>query len=107
MAKFVTWLQIYQIYGRKPVDEVHVILRRYNSSYIILEDSICMQPTTNQCGTPTLIDMYNGVVSDQHWPADPGLVSMWLCTVLLCVFTGLLHVHVVRIIPAESSCNTS
>ena len=71
MAKFVTWLQIYQIYGRKPVDEVHVILRRYNSSYIILEDSICMQPTTNQCGTPTLIDMYNGVVSDQHWPADP------------------------------------
>ena len=54
--------QIYQIYGRKSAEEVHSILRSYGVSYVILEDSICMQPPTNLCATPHLVDIYNGVV---------------------------------------------
>ena len=51
------------MYGRKSAAEVHDILRGYDVSYIILEDSICMQPPTNLCATPHLVDIYNGVVS--------------------------------------------
>ena len=51
------------MYGRKSAAEVYDILRGYDVSYIILEDSICMQPPTNLCATPHLVDIYNGVVS--------------------------------------------
>ena len=56
------FLQLYQIYAKKPASEVHEILVRYNTSYIILEDSICLAPT-NRCNLGSTMDLANGHVS--------------------------------------------
>jgi hypothetical protein len=44
-------------------EEVHKILKERDSHYIILEDSICLAPSKNNCRTGDLIDMDNGIVS--------------------------------------------
>ena len=54
--------QLYQIYAKKPASEVHEILVRYNTSYIILEDSICLAPTS-RCNLGSNMDLANGHVS--------------------------------------------
>ena len=41
---------------------MHEILVRYNTSYIILEDSICLAPT-NRCTLGSNMDLANGHVS--------------------------------------------
>jgi len=50
------------MYGRRTAEDVHAILRRYQSSYIILEDSICLSRSKDGCGLPDIIDVDNGVV---------------------------------------------
>ena len=54
--------QLYQIYAKKPASEVHEILVRYNTSYIILEDSICLAPIS-RCNLGSNMDLANGHVS--------------------------------------------
>lgn len=54
--------QLYQIYGRRTPKDIHDILTKYKSSYIILEDSICLAPSKG-CRTPDIVDIDNGVVS--------------------------------------------
>jgi len=56
--------QLYQIYAKASPEEVYDVLRRYNSSYIILEDSICLAAGSNgRCNLPTTMDLANGHVS--------------------------------------------
>ncbi|XP_036370347.1 probable C-mannosyltransferase DPY19L3 isoform X1 [Octopus sinensis] len=55
---------IYQIYGRKPPEEIYKILTHYKTTHIILEDSICLAPSRNGCRTPDLIDVVNGELPD-------------------------------------------
>ncbi|XP_023930612.1 probable C-mannosyltransferase DPY19L3 [Lingula anatina] len=64
--------ELYQMYGRRTPEDVWTIMKKYNASYIILEDSICMAPS-DDCRTPDIIDMDNGVIPD-HGNFSPGLV---------------------------------
>ena len=50
------------MYGRRTPEEVHSILVKFNASYIILEDSICLAASRGGCRLPDLIDVSNGVV---------------------------------------------
>uniref|UniRef100_K1R1G3 Dpy-19-like protein 3 n=1 Tax=Magallana gigas TaxID=29159 RepID=K1R1G3_MAGGI len=65
--------ELYQIYGRRTPQDVHDILTKYKSSYIILEDSICLAPSKG-CRTPDIVDIDNGIIPD-HGKAEPGLVK--------------------------------
>lgn len=57
---------VYQIYGRRTAEDVHQLLKSIDAHYIILEDSICLAPSDN-CRTPDLIDLDNGVVPDNGY----------------------------------------
>nr|CAH8865618.1 unnamed protein product [Trichobilharzia regenti] len=54
--------QLYQIYGRKSLDEVYSILRNYSIDYFIIETSICFTKSTG-CREADLIDFENN-----EWP---------------------------------------
>ena len=56
--------QLYQMYARVEPEDVHSILTRYNTSYIILEDSICMAYSDDGCKLNDVMDLSNGVVSN-------------------------------------------
>lgn len=58
-------MQLYQIYGRRTPEDVHSILKSFNSSYIILEDSICLARPKDNCRTTDIVDLDNGIVSDE------------------------------------------
>ncbi|KAL3983281.1 Q-cell neuroblast polarization family protein [Acanthocheilonema viteae] len=51
-------LQLYQMYGRKTLAEMHEILTVHKVDYIILEDSICLATSTG-CSTKDLVDVAN------------------------------------------------
>jgi len=51
-------LQLYRMYGRQSAEDVHAVLQKYNASYVILEDSICLRPTQGGCGLPSLVDAH-------------------------------------------------
>lgn len=53
--------QLYQINRRRTSQNVYDILTKYKSSFIILEDSICLAPS-NGCRTPDIVDIDNGIV---------------------------------------------
>ncbi|XP_071112978.1 protein C-mannosyl-transferase DPY19L3-like [Haliotis cracherodii] len=55
--------ELYQIYGKREPADVHAILKKHKSNYIILEDSICRAASTG-CRVPDLIDFDNGQVPD-------------------------------------------
>lgn len=65
--------QLYQTYGKRTPEDVHAILHDYKTSYIIMEDSICLAPSNNGCRLPDLIDVDNGVIPDSG-KREPGLV---------------------------------
>ncbi|KAH7728405.1 dpy-19-like protein 3 [Aphelenchoides avenae] len=50
--------RLYAIYGRKTASEVHEMLKREQSQFIILEDSICLAPSTG-CSTNDIVDVSN------------------------------------------------
>ncbi|VDN03459.1 unnamed protein product [Thelazia callipaeda] len=56
-------LQLYQMYGRKNPGEIYEILKANKVDYIILEDSICLAPSTG-CSTNDLVDIANGDTPD-------------------------------------------
>ncbi len=49
------------MYARRTPADVADILRKYEVSYIILEDSICLSPRQG-CRLPDLLDLDNGQV---------------------------------------------
>ena len=50
------------MYAKTSPEVVHAILKKYDASYIIMEDSICMA-LNNECGLPVQLDVDMGVVS--------------------------------------------
>jgi len=63
--------ELYQMYGKVSPLEVHKNLRKYNTSFVILEDSICLAHR-ERCSTPDIIDLTNGHIPDDgiRQPAD-------------------------------------
>jgi len=55
--------EIYQMYGKVSPASVHSLLTKYNTAYIILEDSICLAHR-ERCSTPDIIDLTNGHIPD-------------------------------------------
>ena len=59
-------LQLYKIYGRVSPLEAWETLVKYNTSYIILEDSICLHQghhRSARCTTNDIVDLSMGHVS--------------------------------------------
>lgn len=57
-------LQVYQIYAKRPPEEVHTLLRALGADYVILEDSICYERRHPRgCRLRDLLDVANGHVS--------------------------------------------
>lgn len=56
-------IQLYQYYAKREPVDVHQILKKYKTDYIILEDSICLAPSRGGCRLPDLLDVDNGMVS--------------------------------------------
>ena len=50
--------------------DVHTNLRKYNASYVILEDSICLAHR-ERCSTPDIMDLTNGHVINAQY------ISVW------------------------------
>jgi len=55
--------ELYQMYAKVSPLEVHTNLRKYNASYVILEDSICLAHR-ERCSTPDIMDLTNGHIPD-------------------------------------------
>lgn len=50
-------MQLYEMYARQSAQQVHAILKKHQASYIILEDSICLQPPSpDGCGLTNILD---------------------------------------------------
>lgn len=66
--------ELYQYYAKREPEEVHSLLVKYKTDYIILEDSICLAPSRGGCRLPDLLDVDNGVIPDSG-KTEPGLVK--------------------------------
>lgn len=56
--------QVYQVYARRPPEEVHALLRALGTDFVILEDSICFERRHRRgCRLRDLLDVANGHVS--------------------------------------------
>lgn len=55
--------ELYQMYAKTNPEEVFNILQKYNASYIILEDSICLAHR-ERCSLPDIMDLSNGHIPD-------------------------------------------
>ncbi|XP_066098563.1 protein C-mannosyl-transferase DPY19L3 isoform X2 [Saccopteryx bilineata] len=66
--------EVYQVYAKRPPEEVHALLRALGAHYVILEDSICFEHRHQRgCRLRDLLDVANGHVSmwsreDDGWP---------------------------------------
>lgn len=75
--------QVYQVYARRPPEEVHALLRALGADFVILEDSICFERRHRRgCRLRDLLDVANGHVSAGGWAPGPwdGMVSRRLHT---------------------------
>ncbi|KAJ0056346.1 hypothetical protein NL108_006454, partial [Boleophthalmus pectinirostris] len=53
--------QVYQVYARRPPEEVHEILRAVGADYVVLENSICYERRHRRgCRLRDLLDLANG-----------------------------------------------
>lgn len=69
-------LQVYQIYAKRPPEEVHTLLRALGADYVILEDSICYERRHPRgCRLRDLLDVANGHVSTR---LPEALAPTWL-----------------------------
>ncbi|XP_053396813.1 probable C-mannosyltransferase DPY19L3 isoform X1 [Mercenaria mercenaria] len=66
--------ELYQYYAKREPEDVHSLMVKYKTDYIILEDSICLAPSRGGCRLPDLLDVDNGVIPDSG-KAEPGLVK--------------------------------
>ena len=89
--KPISFFQLYKIYGQFSATEVHDALNKYNSSYIILEDSICLAPTsmrkTARCTLNEIMDLTYGFVSIfNRFNIKYMHYSIQYCTILYFIF---------------------
>jgi len=66
--------ELYQMYAKTGPEEVFSILQKYNASYIVLEDSICLAHR-ERCTLPDIMDLSNGHIPDDGIKNPPTLVS--------------------------------
>jgi len=66
--------ELYQMYAKTSPEEVFSILQKYNASYIILEDSICLAHR-ERCSLPDIMDLSNGHIPDDGVKNPPTLVE--------------------------------
>eukprot|EP00092_Neocalanus_flemingeri_P010313 GFUD01011110.1.p1 GENE.GFUD01011110.1~~GFUD01011110.1.p1 ORF type:complete len:1009 (-),score=246.24 GFUD01011110.1:254-3280(-) len=66
--------QLYQMYAKTSPEDVFSILHKYNASYIILEDSICLAHR-ERCSLPDIMDLSNGHIPDDGVRNPPSLVE--------------------------------
>jgi len=64
--------QVYQIYARRPPNEVYEILRQHGTDYIILENSICLSQQDKGCRLFDILDLDNGLEIDSD-PLEDGI----------------------------------
>ncbi|XP_071076221.1 protein C-mannosyl-transferase DPY19L3 isoform X2 [Desmodus rotundus] len=65
---------VYQIYAKRPPEEVHALLRALGADYVILEDSVCYERRHQRgCRLRDLLDVANGHVMDGPGENDPDL----------------------------------
>ena len=57
--------ELYQMYGQFSPKQVHETLLKFNTSFIILEDSQCLSASRSpdRCGLPDTVDLAYGHVS--------------------------------------------
>ncbi|XP_055010934.1 probable C-mannosyltransferase DPY19L3 [Boleophthalmus pectinirostris] len=66
--------QVYQVYARRPPEEVHEILRAVGADYVVLENSICYERRHRRgCRLRDLLDLANGHIMDGPGENDPDL----------------------------------
>ncbi|XP_037835984.1 probable C-mannosyltransferase DPY19L3 isoform X2 [Kryptolebias marmoratus] len=67
--------QVYQVYARRPPEEVYDILRAVGADYVVLENSICYERRHRRgCRLRDLLDLANGHIMDGPGENDPDLV---------------------------------
>ena len=59
------------MYARKEASDVHAILRKYDASYIILEDSICISGRKDRCHTPDIMEIPGEVRKPDNYMETP------------------------------------
>ncbi|XP_035869196.1 probable C-mannosyltransferase DPY19L3 isoform X2 [Phyllostomus discolor] len=65
---------VYQIYAKRPPEEVHTLLRALGADYVILEDSVCYERRHRRgCRLRDLLDVANGHVMDGPGENEPDL----------------------------------
>ncbi|XP_036130342.1 probable C-mannosyltransferase DPY19L3 isoform X2 [Molossus molossus] len=65
---------VYQIYAKRPPEDVHALLRALGTDYVILEDSICHERRHPRgCRLRDLLDVANGHMMDGPGENDPDL----------------------------------
>ena len=62
--KYIKKLKIYQIYALQSPELIFETLKKYQTDFLILEDSICLSPSRdNQCSLKEILDLVNGHVT--------------------------------------------
>ncbi|KAI0209795.1 putative C-mannosyltransferase DPY19L3 [Lamellibrachia satsuma] len=51
-------IELYQFYGRQSAENVHAVLQKYQASYFIMEDSICLAPAKDDCRLTDLVEAH-------------------------------------------------
>nr|KAF6271081.1 dpy-19 like C-mannosyltransferase 3 [Myotis myotis] len=65
---------VYQVYARRPPEEVHALLRALGADFVILEDSICFERRHRRgCRLRDLLDVANGHMMDGPGENEAGL----------------------------------
>ncbi|XP_027999198.2 probable C-mannosyltransferase DPY19L3 isoform X2 [Eptesicus fuscus] len=65
---------VYQVYARRPPEEVHALLRALGTDFVILEDSICFERRHRRgCRLRDLLDVANGHMMDGPGENEAGL----------------------------------
>lgn len=68
--------QVYQVYARRPPEDVHEILRMVGADYVVLENSICFERRHRRgCRLRDLLDLANGHIMDGPGENDSDLVA--------------------------------
>lgn len=68
--------QVYQVYARRPPEDVHEILRMVGADYVVLENSICFERRHRRgCRLRDLLDLANGHIMDGPGENDLDLVA--------------------------------
>ena len=61
-TEFTHLFQLYQVYGRKSAKSVHRTMTRYDVSYVVIDERLCLSEPYMACMPPHIMDVVNGHV---------------------------------------------